>query len=79
MFRRQISFADVEEVVRSGRVLECYPSDVPYPSQLILGVVKGRPLHVVAADDPGTRQCIIITAYEPHLDRWRPGFKRRRQ
>lgn len=78
MFRRRISGDEIREVIRSGKTIEAYPDDRPYPSRLICSDVSGRILHVVAADDESTQTCIIITAYEPTLERWEPGFERRR-
>ena len=52
MFARNISVEDVAEVLREGDTIESYPDDKPYPSCLLLGQVRGRMLHVVAARDP---------------------------
>lgn len=51
---------------------------MPYPSQLMLGWVGIRPIHVVVADNPEANEAIIITAYEPNSREWEPGFKRRK-
>jgi YgiT-type zinc finger domain-containing protein len=50
---------------------------VPYPSQLVLGWIGSRAIHVVAADNHNDHETIVITTYEPSLDQWEPGFKRR--
>lgn len=78
MFERRISVEDVLRVVEAGETIEEYPSDMPFPSRLILGRIGTRPLHVVAASDPQTGDRIIITAYEPDSEIWETDFRRRR-
>ena len=60
-------------------MVEDYPMDQPYPSRLILGLVSGRPLHIVVADAMDVQQTIVITVYEPDLEIWEPGFEVRRK
>ena len=79
MFARNISVEDVAEVLRKGDAIESYPDDKPYPSFLLLGQVRGRMLHVVAARDPGSKGCIVITAYEPSPGIWESGSRIRRK
>jgi hypothetical protein len=79
MFRRRISAEEIRLVLETGKVIEDYPDDQPFPSKLVLGYVARRPLHVVVAEDWGTGTCIIVTAYEPEHDLWEAGFERRRQ
>lgn len=64
--------------MRNGETIETYSDDTPYPSQLLLGWCAGRPLHVVAAYDPGTGLCVVITAYVPDAAQWGADFKTRR-
>lgn len=78
MFRRSITHDQVRLVLESGQVIEDYPDDTPYPSQLILGWIGTRPLHVVAAYDAKTGEAIIITAYEPDPAQWDSALKRRK-
>ncbi len=78
MFQRQVSEKDVRLVLETGEVIEDYPDDTPYPSQLMLGWSGARPLHVVAADDNEGQRTIVITVYEPDLEHWEPGFRRRK-
>lgn len=78
MFSRNISIANVKEVLKKGTIINSYPDDQPYPSYLLLRYIKQRPIHVVAALDSGIGTCIVITAYEPSLDIWRDGFKERK-
>ena len=77
MFERHITEADVRHIIRTGEVIANYPDDKPYPSRLILGWRRKRPLHVVAADNIDENQIIIITAYEPDPAQWTSDFRRR--
>ena len=79
MFRRGITQADVLHVLATGKTIENYPADQPYPSRLVLGWRGVRPIHVVFADNEAERETIIITVYEPDPDRWEPGFETRRK
>lgn len=79
MFERKISETDVLEVLATGKIIESYPTDQPYPSCLRLGFVNNRPLHVVTAEatDEATT-VIIITVYEPERAKWELGFEKRK-
>ena len=78
MYERGIAIIDVKEVVKNGKVLEKYIDDKPFPSYLLLGFVKEKPLHVVAAIDNKTKKAIIITVYEPNPKLWQAGFEKRK-
>jgi hypothetical protein len=78
MFRRRISEEDIRHVRSMGDIIESYPEDSPYPSFLALNFCGGRPIHVVAADNPESQETIVITAYEPDSIQWDPSFRRRR-
>ncbi len=79
MFERQISEIDVIHVLSTGKIIEDYPTDTPYPSCLRLGFMNNRPLHVVTATAVEEDTIIVITVYEPDSKRWEPGFEKRRQ
>jgi hypothetical protein len=79
MFVRGITPAEVRAVIEQGETIESYPDDTPYPSRLLLGLLGGRALHVVVADDADNDEAIVVTAYEPDPALWRPGFRRRRR
>jgi hypothetical protein len=79
MMERGITRESVKQVLLSGTIAEEYPDDKPYPSALFLGWPEGSPLHVVAALDSPNKYCYIITAYQPDLEHFEPGFKIRRQ
>jgi len=78
MFERGISPDDVRDAIRTGEVIEDYPDDTPYPSQLMLGWAGARPLHVVVARNSAEHEVIIVTVYVPDAKQWQPGYKRRK-
>jgi hypothetical protein len=78
MFERSINVDDVLFVIGSGEVIAEYPEDTPFPSYLILGFIKSRPIHVVVAKDNQGKFCHIITAYPPDPAQWTADFKARR-
>ncbi|WP_319578021.1 DUF4258 domain-containing protein [uncultured Methanospirillum sp.] len=79
MYTRRISEDDIEEIIRTGEVIEEYPDDYPLPSYLICGFARVRMLHVVAAFNKDTDEIIVITAYEPDDDHFVSGKTRRQQ
>jgi hypothetical protein len=78
MVQRGVTPGDVRDVVERGEVIEAYPDDVPRPSRLVLGQVRGRPLHVVVSDEPQSGSLVVVTVYEPEPASWTHGFRRRR-
>ena len=78
MFEWKIGKEEVAAVLRTGEVIMEYPEDKPFQSRLMLGVAEGRPLHVVAALDPATGTCYVITTYVPDPAIWQPDFRTRR-
>ena len=79
MFQREINEEDIRHVLATGKTIEGYPDDSPYPSRLVLGWIGSRAIHVVVADNQVDQETIVITVYEPDLTRWEPGFERRRR
>lgn len=78
MFQRTINVEDIQQVLATGKTIERYPDDQPYPSRLVLGWRASQPIHVVVADNDAQQETIVITVYEPDPTRWEPGFERRR-
>ena len=74
---RGISIDDIVFTLRTGKIIEQYPDDTPFPSCLILGFSGERALHVVASIDEG--MVYIITAYAPSPEKWEADFKTRRE
>jgi hypothetical protein len=64
----------VHHVLNAGEIVEDYPVDTPYPSQLLLGWREDRPLHLVVANNAADNERIVITVYEPDADHWEPDF-----
>jgi Domain of unknown function (DUF4258) len=79
MFTRSISDECVEHIVHHGEVIEDYPHAFPFPAKLLLGWCNGRSIHVVAAEDSGKQLVIVITTYEPAMNKWEPDMKTRRK
>lgn len=79
MFARTISPGEALEVLAIGERIADYPDDRPHPSCLLLGIVRGRALHVVVARDSGSGRCFVVTAYEPDPEKWEAGFRKRRR
>lgn len=74
---RGIKLADVCAAIHTGRIIEEYPNDFPYPSCLILGRSGERYLHVCASMNDGV--LYIITAYVPDPAKWEDDLKTRRE
>ena len=79
MAENGITVADVRTALDAGSVIRVYVHDRLHPSRLVLAWIGGRPIHVVAADDPGAGETYIITAYEPDPKLWQSDFRRKRQ
>lgn len=77
MFEREISDAEVNEVLINGTCIEDYPDDTPYPSQLILGFANEKAIHVVLANIVLENETVIITVYSPEAKKWTADFKTR--
>lgn len=75
--QRKIEMRELEEAIFAGEIIEKYPADPRGPSCLILGYTQGnRPLHIVCGIME--EELLIITAYEPSLEEWKPDWKTRR-
>lgn len=75
MFKRNISLDEVKLILEGGEILREYQDDKPYPSFLLLGFIDLRPLHLLAAKDIETGNCIMVTVYEPDKNVWSTDFK----
>ena len=78
MFEREISRADVLEVIASGQMIADYPDEHPHPARLLLGYPGDRPLHVVIGEDRAASTCHVVTVYEPDPSLWTSDFRSRR-
>lgn len=79
MYERKITETEVLKILEQGKDIENYPEDQPYPSRLILGFVDLRPIHIVVADALDISETIVITVYQPDIEKWEPGFEKRRK
>jgi len=75
---RGIEINDVRNCIATGRIIEQYPDDYPFPSCLLLGhSANGRVLHAVVGVGQGFLW--LITAYHPDPEKWECNFSRRRE
>ena len=75
----EIRDEEVFEAISTGKIIENYPEDKPYPSCLIYGrTTKNRPLHAVCAYSEDEKLSIVITVYQPNSERW-TDFSRRKK
>ena len=84
-FEREIPSADIRHVLESGEVFDREPGAKPFPKYYVLGWVdsparqgsydRGRPIHVVAADDDEADITYVPGVYEPHPDLWTDDFR----
>lgn len=77
MVERNVSTEELRKIIKTGKVLERYKNDSPYPSRLILGRVNNRPLHVVITENETENKIIVITVYEPDPRKWIKNDERR--
>ena len=77
MSERKITERDVRGILYGGETIEAYPDDTPYPSRLVLGWCRDRPLHVVAAENAEAQETIVIPVYDPDPTLWEPDFRQR--
>ena len=77
IINRNIAVEEVEETINSGEVITSYETDKPYPSKLVLNFISAKPIRVVAAQNPDTLECIVITAYVPDPLLWDREFKQK--
>lgn len=77
LIKRNITRAEVKAALLSGKIIEEYPNDYPFPSCLILGICLPEIyLHVVCGI--GNDRLWIITAYRPDITIWDKSFTKRR-
>jgi hypothetical protein len=72
---REVILASVD----SYEIIEEYPKDKYLPSYLIYAQYRDQIIHIQIAANVEIDRVIIMTAYEPTLDKWKEDFKSRRQ
>ena len=76
--QRGITLNDIIDCIKSGKIIEQYPGDYPFPSCLILGISSANQiLHTVLGSDLKTLW--IITAYHPDPSKWEPDNQTRKE
>lgn len=71
----EVCVPEIEAVIRSGRILEEHRHQTRTPSCLFCGIVKGKPVHAVAAE--GANGWIVVSfAYVPRPPLWRDPRRR---
>lgn len=79
LFERGISRAALRGMLACAVEIEFYPPQgYPDPNYLLLAWAGERPLHLVVAVLESRNEVILVTAYEPNLEEWEPGFRERR-
>jgi hypothetical protein len=78
MFERRISKFDIECIIHDHEIIKSYLDDEPFPSYLILGYIRKKPLHIVIAQNNINLTCIVITVYEPDPNIWFEDFRKKR-
>jgi len=74
-----ITWAELERLLDdNGEILEETTGDSGRRKQVTLVNGWRRPLHVVLVIDDEARMLVYLTVYEPDLDHWQPGFRKRR-
>ena len=75
---RGIFPTDIIKCIKTGEIIEQYPTDYPYPSCLILGInTDGKYIHSVIGSNG--KELWFITAYYPTLDKCNPDLKKRKE
>ena len=64
-----ISEEVVLTILNSGDTIEEYREDMPYPSRLMFGWDRNRPIHVVIAENDKENETIVITVYGTEISR----------
>jgi hypothetical protein len=77
--QRGISLENTLKIIMEGEIIEDYPRDKPFPSCLVFGLIRQKPLHVVISLDEEEEMAYIITVYKPSLDKFESDYKTRRK
>lgn len=75
---RKIKAADIEQAVKTARIIEDYPEDRRGASCLMLGFISERPLHILFGLLE-MESILVITAYEPNPAEWEPDWATRKR
>lgn len=76
LVERHITIDDVINCINTGKIIEQYTNDKPFPSCLILGIaVHNKYIHVVISSDG--EFIYLITAYYPSTEKFESDFATR--
>jgi len=78
MMERGISREWVRQAILTGKVIEDYQFDKPFPSYLICSL-SPDPLHVVTSYDEQNDRLYVITVYQPDLEHFESDYITRRK
>lgn len=71
---------DILEMLAAAREIEAYPArGYRYVNFLLLGDLRGRPIHLLLADSPEENAVILVTVYFPDPGRWLDDWCTRRR
>jgi hypothetical protein len=79
MFQRGLSETDILSVIKNGETISNYPEDEPCPSQLLLGFIGKKPVHVLVGVNEETDTCYVVTAYVPNESLWSDDYRTRKK
>ncbi|MCX9081720.1 MAG: DUF4258 domain-containing protein [Candidatus Methanoperedens sp.] len=66
-----LSYDEIFFSVLTGKIIEDYKDDKPYPSCLIYGnLFNNEPVHSVWAYNLDTKWAVMITVYRPDPSKW---------
>jgi len=77
LFERKISVRECLEVYSQEKVIESYPDDTPFPSELRMVKINKKVIHIVCSH--GEKDVFLITAYEPNPIVWNSDFTKRQK
>lgn len=79
MLERGILRSDIRDIIERGKIIEEYLDDSPYPSFLIFGFARKKPLHALVAYCESEQMIYIVTAYRPDSTHFETDFITRRR
>ncbi|MCL2096794.1 MAG: DUF4258 domain-containing protein [Oscillospiraceae bacterium] len=75
---RSITLADIKNAIRTGKIIEQYENDKPFPSCLLSGITENNKyIHAVVSID--NEYLYVITAYYPDASEWESDLVTRKE
>ncbi len=67
----KLTYDEISFSVLTGKIIEDYADDKPYPSCLIYGnTSENEPVHSVWAYNKDIKWAVLVTVYRPDPDKW---------